>query len=207
MNTLFTHLTGLLKNTMGRVVLGAALAGTGAVSTAHAHGPLSDLQLSIDLHSGRAEVEHRHWVGPVYEEHQSSVWIEPTYTTVPGGRVWVEPTYRTVTERVWHEPITQNQAVRVFVPETFQDREEKRGHHIRHERICIPAHYETQVQSVVLTPGCYENVTRQELVCEGHYQTLSQQVLTTPGHYETRIERTCVREGHWEERPLIRIRP
>lgn len=197
-----SQLLRLTRQTSGRLVLSAALAGIGTVSTAQAHH--EDFDLRIDGHG--ATIERRHWDAPVYEDRPVQVWVEPVYQTVPGQRVWVEPVYRTVVDHVWREPVVQDQPVQVWVEGGYFERECRRGeHHGRRERVWIPAHYETRVQPTIVTPGHYEDVPRKELVTEGHWQCNDQQVLVTPGHYETQVQRVMVREGHYDERPVIRV--
>ncbi|HZK80577.1 MAG TPA: hypothetical protein VFC46_05900 [Humisphaera sp.] len=200
MNAFIHPIVGMLRNTTGRVFLGAVLAGGGAVSTAQAHD-------GVDVHLDRHGValEHRHWHPAIYEDRPASVWVEPAYNTLPGPRVWVEPVYRTVVDHIWREPVVQQNQTQVWVGPGYQDRQVEHHHHIRIERVFVPGHFETRIESVVVAPGHYEDVARQEAVSEGHWQSNDQQVPVTPGHYETRIQRVLVRDGLWEERPFIHI--
>src|ERR1700685_1973961 len=111
MNAIVNSLGGMFRNTTGRLLLGAALASAGTGSTARAH---DDINLDLDLRHGHAVIEQRHFVPGAFEERQTRVWGEPVYQTVPGARVWVEPVYRTVVDHVWHEPVTQDNAVQVL---------------------------------------------------------------------------------------------
>lgn len=204
------HVFHAMRSGMGRIVLGAALSAGGLASTAQAHHHdkgirLGDVQLDVDLHTGRAELGRRHWVEPVYQLQTVHVWVEPTYRVIPGERVWVPPVYRNVTDHVWREPVVQQQPVQVWVEAARIERRVGEGRHAHRERVFVPAHYETHMQQIIVAPGHYEDVTRQELVADGHWQTNDRQEVVVPGHYEDQTQRVLVAPGHWEERPLVRV--
>ncbi|MDB5302376.1 MAG: hypothetical protein JWO87_4039 [Phycisphaerales bacterium] len=221
MNALFTTAAQMFQNAAGRkLVLAAstALAGVGMTGTAQAHdrdydrrdrNPFRDIQLNVDLHTGRTEIERRRWCEPVYEDRRTQVWVEPAYRTVC-DRVWVEPQYRTVCDRVWREPVTQDVCERVWVPAQYEVREfvrRERGHReIYREQVLVsPAHYEEQHRQVVVTPGRFEEVQRQELVAAGHWDNVERREVLAPGHWETHVERVVVSPGQYDGDTIARF--
>ena len=179
-----------------------AVASVPAAQAGHSHFP-GDLEVHLDLHTGRAELDRRQWHDPVYAVQTTRVWVDAVYRPVT-ARQWVAPVYRTVVDHVWREPVVQNQVIRVWVDGYYADRQLGSGKHARLKRVFVPAHEETRNEQVVIAPGHFEDVTRQEIVSEGHWEDrIVGQQLIAPGHFEDRPERVLVTPGHWEHRPIV----